>query len=131
MVGIGSAAGYLNYYYNTNSVTKDYTAEQVVERNKAMHSIILAEDDSIPEGNTVAVIEYAAKPFFGSETTYTVALYQAVGDAEITDAMWSYKKTPASKDKNLLRIATVTIVAQNKTDEVVSFDMKLVDNNNK
>lgn len=131
LVGIGSAAGYLNYYYNTNSVTKDYTAEQVVERNKAMHSIILAEDDSIPEGNTVAVIEYAAKPFFGSETTYTVALYQAVGDAEITDAMWSYKKTPASKDKNLLRIATVTIVAQNKTDEVLSFDMKLVDNNNK
>ncbi|MBQ4641077.1 MAG: folate family ECF transporter S component [Oscillospiraceae bacterium] len=127
VVGIGSAVGYLTYYYNNNSVTKDYTAEEVVERNKAMHAIILEQDDSVSEGDTVAVIEYAAKPFFGKETTYTVALYQAVEGAEITDKMWSYKKTPASKDENLMRLATVTIVAENKTDAVVSFQLKLAE----
>ncbi len=122
-VGAGSAAGYLTYYYDTNSVTKDYTTEQVVERNKAVHTMILDQDNTVPEDNTVAVIEYASKPFWGKETTYTVALYQAVEGAEITDKMWSYKKTPASKDKNLVRIATVTIVAANDTDEVLSFEL--------
>ena len=124
MVGIGSAAGYLTYYYNTNSVTKDYSAEEVVERNKAMHTIIVAQDSTVPEEDTVAVIESAIKPFWGKETTYTVALYQAVEGAEITENMWSYKKTPASKDQNLTRLATVTIVAENKTDTVISFQLK-------
>jgi len=122
-VGIGSAAGYLTYYYNTNSVTKEYSAEEVVERNKAVHAMILEQDETVPEDTTVAVIEFAVKPFWGKETTYTVALYQAVEGAEITENMWSYKKTPASKDKNLVRIATVTIVAANDSDEVLSFEL--------
>jgi len=126
VVGLGSAAGYLTYYYNNNSVTKDYTAEEVVERNKAMHAIILAENDFLPEENTVAVVEYAAKPIWGKETTYTVAYYQAAEGAQITDKMWSYKKTPASKDENLVKLATVTIVAENKTDKVISYEVKPV-----
>ena len=123
VVGIGSAVGYLNYYYNNNSVTKDYSAEEVIEMNHQMHDIIVAEDASIPADTTLAVIEYAAKPFFGEDTTYTVALYQEKPDAAITDSMWSYKKTPASKDENLERIATVTIVTENKTGNVLSFGM--------
>ena len=122
-VGIGSAVGYLNYYYNNNSVTKDYSAEEVIEMNHQMHDIIVAEDAGVPADTTLAVIEYAAKPFFGEDTTYTVALYQAKPDAVITDSMWSYKKTPASKDENLERIATVTIVTENKTGKVLSFGM--------
>jgi hypothetical protein len=120
-VGIGSSIGYLNYYYNNNSVTKDYSAEEVIEMNHQMHDIIVAEDPAVPEDTTLAVIEYASKPFFGEETTYTVALYQAKPDAEITDKMWSYKKTPASKDETLERVATVTIVTKNKTGEVLSY----------
>ena len=121
VVGIGSSVGYLNYYYNNNSVTKDYSAEEVVEMNHLVHDIILQEDAAVPEEDTLAVIEYAAKPFFGKDTTYTVALYQAKEDASITESMWSYKKTPASKDETLNRIATVTIVTDNKTGEVLSY----------
>ena len=87
-----------------------------------MHDIIVDEDGTVPAGSTLAVIEYAAKPFFGKDTTYTVALYQAKEGASITEAMWSYKKTPASKDQNLERIATVTVVTNNKTGEVLRFD---------
>ena len=126
VVGLGSAAGYLTYYYNNNSVTKDYTAEEVVERNKAMHAIIYAENPTMALENTLAVIEYAEKPFWGSETTYTVAFYQAVEGKEITEKMWSYKKTPASKDKDLVKLSTIIIVADNKTDEVISFEVKPV-----
>ena len=124
VIGTGSAVGYLNYYYNHNSVTKDYSAAEVVEMNHQMHDIILAEEPEISADNTLAVIEYAAKPFFGKDTTYTVALYQAKEDASITDAMWSYKKTPASKDQTLDRVATVTVVTNNKTGEVLSFEIQ-------
>ena len=122
VVGIGSSIGYLNYYYNNNSVTKDYSAEEVIEMNHLMHDIIVEEDPAVSDDNTLAVIEYAAKPFFGKDTTYTVALYQAKEGASITEKMWSYKKTPASKDETLERVATVTIVTDNKSGEVLSFD---------
>ena len=120
-VGIGSSVGYLNYYYNNNSVTKDYSAEEVVEMNHFVHDIITQQDSEVDADNTVAVIEYAAKPFFGDSTTYTVALYEAKEGNSITDKMWSYKKTPASKDETIQRVATVTIVANNKTGEVLSY----------
>ena len=70
----------------------------------------------------MAVIEYALKPFFGTDTTYTVALYEAKEGEVITDKMWSYKKTPASKDTTIARIATVTIVVENKTNAVLSYE---------
>ena len=124
LVGAGSSVGYLTYYYDNNSITKDYSAEEVVDTNHAMHDIICEKESTVLPGRTVAVVEYASKPFWGSETTYTVALYEAVEDAEITDAMWSYKKTPASKDKNLTRLANVTIVTDNKTGEVLSFNIE-------
>ena len=122
VVGIGSAIGYLNYYYNNNSVTKDYSAEEVIEMNHLVHDIITDEEPEVPADTTLAVIEYAAKPFFGKDTTYTVALYQAKEGASITEKMWSYKKTPASKDETLERVATVTIVTANKTGEVLSYE---------
>ena len=122
VVGIGSSIGYLNYYYNNNSITKDYSAEEVIEMNHQMHDIIVDEEPDVPADTTLAVIEYAAKPFFGKETTYTVALYQAKADASITEKMWSYKKTPASKDETLERVATVTIVTDNKSGEVLSYE---------
>lgn len=121
IIGAGSAAGYLHYYYNNNSITKDYTAEEVVENNHLVHGIIVEQEEDVDQNRTVAVIEYASKPFFGKETTYEVALYEAKEGAQITDKMWSYKKTPASKDENLQRIANVTIVVDNKSQEVTEF----------
>ena len=120
-VGVGSSIGYLNYYYNNNSITKDYSAEEVIQMNHEMHDIIVDKDGTVPAGETLAVIEYASKPFFGKDTTYTVALYQAKEGASITENMWSYKKTPASKDETLNRIATVTIVTDNKTGQVLAY----------
>ena len=91
VIGAGSAVGYLNYYYNNNSITKDYSAEEVIEYNHLVHDIIVDQEITVSADDTVAVIEYATKPFFGSETTYDVALYQAKEGNAITDKMWSYK----------------------------------------
>ena len=136
VVGIGSSAGYLTYYYNNNSVTKDYSATEVVEMNHKMHDIIIEQEDGLDENKTLAVIEYAKKPFFGEDATYTVALYQLKADAtdedgnpitEIQKYMWSLKKTPASKDKNLELLGKATIVLENKTDKVLTYELQMVD----
>ena len=95
----------------------------MVEKNHQLHDIIIEEEPDISPEDTLAVIEYAAKPFFGKDTTYTVALYQAKEDASITEKMWSYKKTPASKDETIQRIATVTVVTDNKSGDVLSFKL--------
>ena len=126
VIGVGSSVGYLDYYYNNNSITKDYSNEEVVQMNHEMHDIIVQKEVYIEKEATLAVIEYASKPFFGAETTYTVALYEAKEGQVITDKMWSYKKTPASKDETIQRIATVTIVVDNKTGEVLSYESKPV-----
>ena len=124
LVGGVTSVGYLNYYYDNNSITKDYSAEEVVDTNKAVHNIICQQDASVVKDKTVAVVEYAHKPFLGKETTYTVALYEVVEGVEVQDYMWSLKKTPASKDKNLNKLGTATIVVENKTGEIVSFDLQ-------
>ena len=121
VVGAGSSVAYLNYYYNNNSITKDYSAEQVIEYNHLVHDIIVEKEAGVDAEKTVAVVEYASKPFFGDTTTYDVALYQAKEGNSITEPMWSYKKTPASKDKTLERIATVQIVTDNKSGDVLTF----------
>ena len=124
VVGAGSAVGYLHYYYNNNSITKDYTAEEVVANNVMVHDMIVEKETDLSGTDTVAVIEYASKPFFGETTTYDVALYRAKDGFQITDKMWSYKKTPASKDETISRIATVTIVTDNKTGDVVDYTIQ-------
>ena len=122
VIGVGSSISYLGYYYDNNSVTKDYSDTEVVDMNHFVHDIITEKDITVDEDRTVAVIEYALKPFFGKDTTYTVALYEAKEGEVITDKMWSYKKTPASKDPTIQRIATVTIVVENKTNGVLSYE---------
>jgi len=126
ILGTGCVGGYLNYHYENTSVTTGYTKEEVVEMNHKMHEIVVQREHKLDNGKTLAVIEFAKKPFLGEETTYTVAIYEAVEGAEITDAMWGYKKTPASKDKNLVRLATATIVVNNKSDRVLSYELVYV-----
>ena len=128
LVGLVSAAGYLSYRYNTTSRTTEYSAEEVVSHNKEMHEILLAEDHAL-ETPSVAVIEYASQKFLGKEITYTVAHYAVTGEvSEGTDefeALWSLKKTPASKHEALTRAGTATIVTDTKGN-LVSIEYEAV-----
>ena len=121
--GAGCVTGYLFYHYDNTSLTTGYSSEEVVQMNKEMHAIVLDKTDDWDDRNTMAVIEYAKQPFLDSQITYTVAVYQAADDFEITETMWGYKKTPASKDENLTRMGTATIVTDARTGEVLSFDI--------
>ena len=122
--GTGCVCGYLVYHYNTTSLTTGYSSEEVVEMNQAVHGIIEEEGAGI-EGASVAIIEYAQKPFLSSKVTYTVALYAVDAEAAAEDpdlsAYWGLKKTPASKNEDLTRVGTATIVADKKAEEVFEF----------
>ena len=125
VLGCGCVAGYLGYYYENNSLTKNYSAEQVVEKNQEMYGIISQRT----RGNkpSVAVVEYAKKPFLSKEVTYTVAYYaitpadgSAAEDFDQT-GLWSLKKTPAAKNENLTRLGTAVIVCNDSSGEVLQY----------
>lgn len=113
LVGVGSAAGYLTHYYKTTSLTTNYTAQEVVDQNKAMFAILQEQGYELEEPD-VAIIETAKKEFLGKEITYTVAHYQVVTDltpgTEDFEKLWTLKKTPASKSEDLSRVGTAIIV---------------------
>ena len=124
--GCGCVAGYLGYHYDNTSLTTGYSAEEVVEMNKTMYDII--DERTQVEKPSVAVIEYAKKPFLDKEVTYTVACYAVTpsdgSDPESYDTtpLWSLKKTPASKHTDLTRIGTAEIVCDDKTGEVLQYN---------
>ena len=124
-LGCGCVAGYLGYYYENNSLTKNYSAEEVVEKNQEMYDIISGRTrENKP---CVAIIEYAKKPFLSKEVTYTVAYYaitpadgSAAEDFDQT-GLWSLKKTPAAKNENLTRLGTAVIVCNDSSGEVLQY----------
>ena len=123
MVGIGSAAGYLNYRYSTSSRAADYTTEERIEKNQQMDAIIEEQLGSENDG-TVSVIGYASRPFLGKETAYTVAYYAVAEEVVGTDAfdgLWSLKKTPASKHEDLTLLGNAKILVSEETGEVLEF----------
>ena len=126
LVGVGSAVGYLSYRYSTTSRAADYSTEERVEANKAMDAIIDAQISGGENDVTVAVVEYASRPLFGKETTYTVASYAVSADFFASDSaewesLWELKKTPASKHEALTLLGTAQIIVSEDTGEVLDF----------
>lgn len=137
IVGIGSVTAYLFYHYDTTSLSSAYTATERTEANRSMQTYVLEQSDDWDEVPTVTIVESAYKEFLGKEITYTVAIYeldQAVLEQNIAaaktedpkstfseDTLWTYSKSPASKESSLIRVATATIVVNEDTGEVISY----------
>ncbi len=125
LVALGAAwcGGYLVYHYDNTSVTTGYSKEEVPKMNKKLHGIVTERTAEIQKEKTVAVIEFAKKPFLGNDIQYTVAIYQVKEGCELTEDMWSLKKTPASKHPDLERIATATVFTDRSTVDVFTYDI--------
>ena len=83
---------------------------------------MLDNSDEYDDVDTVTVIESAYRPFLGSATTYTVAVYTL--DQPGTDAQWAYSKSKAAKDETMTRAATAVYVVNEKTGEVLEFSLQ-------
>lgn len=125
VIGIASVTGYLFYYYNTTSLSASYSTEERYTRNTEMMGYV-QEDYA---GDTlVTTVESAYKPFLGQEVTYTVAVYTVDEEAltgyekdlETIRGMSKSKAKAVAEDGVMIRVATATIVVNDKTGEIVS-----------
>ena len=139
LVGVVSATGYLAYRYNTSSRSADYKAAERVQIQKEMAALVLEETDQWDDETVICVVDSAYRGLFEDETDYTVAVYVldeeafAAGQAEdetyTLEKLWGYSKSGPKKDKyqSLIKVASVAIVKNEKTGEILSFELTPVE----
>ena len=135
LVGVVSATGYLGYRYSTSSRSADYKTEERVEIQKGMAEVVLAQTDEWDSETVICVVDSAFRPLFGEETDYTVAVYvldeeafaagQAADSSYTLEKLWAYSKSGPKKDayQSLIKVASVAIVKNEKTGEILSFEL--------
>ena len=135
VIGACSATGYLAYRYSTSSRSADYKTEERVAIQKDMAQLVLDKTDDWDEETVICVVDSAFRPLFGEETDYTVAIYTldeeafAAGQADnpkyTMDTLWAYSKSGPKKDKyqSLVKVASASIVKNEKTGEILSFEI--------
>ncbi len=77
VIGLGTAAGYAVYSYNTTSLSASYTSEQRLARNRAIERYVLERHPELNGEDVVCIIEAAYPRAFSPEVTYTAAVYKA------------------------------------------------------
>ena len=139
LIGVVTATGYLAYRYNTSSRSADYKSDERVAIQKDMAQLVLDKTEEWDEETVITIVDSAYRGLFESETDYTVAVYvldeeafaagQAAEEKYTMDTLWKYSKSGPSKDKyqSLIKVASVKILKNEKTGEILSFDVKPVE----
>lgn len=139
LFGCASATGYMGYRYANNSRSADYSTEERVEIQKGMAQLVLDETDEWDDETVVCIVDSAYRGLFQSNTDYTVVVYIldeeafATGQAQdgnyTMDTLWSYSKSSPKKDayQSLVKVASVSIEKNEKTGEILRFDLTKVD----
>ena len=130
-VGVCCVVGYLSYYYEHNSISGSYSAQERYEINTTMTDVVVAQSDEYDDDTLVTTVESAYKKFLGETTTYNVAVYVVdeaalegyEKDLETIRGMSKSKAKAVSDDGVMTRAADAVIVLNNDTGEVVSFEL--------
>lgn len=122
IVGALSVFGYLFVHYDTTSLSAGYSVEERIAANKSMQPIVQDKTDDWDDVTTVTVVESAYKKFLGDEITYTVAVYTTEAET-VGDDIWKLSKSKAASNETLTRVATATILINEDTGEVLSFQI--------
>ena len=122
LIGAGCVFGYGIYSYNTTSLSKDYTAEQRLARNRAIEEYVLEAHPELKPEETVCIIESAYPKAFRPEVTYLVAVYRAdVSGAEDAGELMSelegLSKSKAAAREELSKLFTEEIVLTENAKE--------------
>ena len=135
VVGACSAVSYLAFRYNTTSRSADYKTEERVAIQQEMTEMVLAETDEWDDETVICIVDSAFRPMMGKETDYTLAIYTldeaafAAGQADnakyTMDTLWAYSKSGPKKDKyqSLVKVGSASIVKNEKTGEILSFEI--------
>ena len=131
-VGAVCVFGYLNYYYNTTSLSAAYTASQRYEANTRMTRVLQEESDDYDDMTLVTTVESAYKKFLSSKTTYNVAVYRVdeaalAGydkDLETIRGMSKSKAKAVAEDGVMEKVGMATIVLDEKAGTVLSWNVQ-------
>lgn len=123
-VGVGGLLTYLNYHYQTKSLSASYSTSERVSKNQLMQELVIEESDKYDNVETITIVESAFKEFFTGKITYTAAIYSVNTpmEQEQEDACWKYSKSKAKKDENLT-FQEYAIIVVDKSGDVVSFEL--------
>ena len=136
LVGVVSATGYLAHRYSTSSRSADYKTEERVAINHEMADLVVDRTDDWDSETVVCIVDSAYRGLFESETDYTVSIYvldpeafaagQSADSSYTMDTLWAYKKSDPKKDKyhSLIKVGTATIVKNEKTGDIVTFNVE-------
>ena len=139
LIGAVTATGYLAYRYNTSSRSADYKSDERVAIQKEMAQLVLEKTDDWDGETVITIVDSAYRGLFESETDYTVAVYvldedafaagQAEDESYTLETLWKYSKSGPKKDKyqSLIKVASVSIQKNEKTGEILSFDVAPVE----
>ena len=114
VLGAGCVFGYWVIYYNTTSLSKDYTSEERLARNRAIEKYVLEKYPDLNAEEIVCIIDSAYPKVFSSEVTYNVRVYRAdVSDAEDPERLMTelegLSKSKAKNRKELTEIFKETV----------------------
>lgn len=131
-VGACCVVGYLAYYYDHNSISSSYTAQERYEINTHMVEVVQEQSDEYDDATLVTTVESAYRKFLGDTTTYHVAVYVVDETAldgygknlEDVRGMSKSKAKAVADDGVMTRAAEAVIVLNQDTGDVVSFEMK-------
>lgn len=131
-VGVCCVVGYLAYYYNHNSISGSYTAQERYEINTHMTEVVQEQSDKYDDATLVTTVESAYRKFLGDTTTYNVAVYMVDEDAlagytqdlETIRGLSKSKAKAVAGDGVMTAVANVEVILNNDTGEVISFQMK-------
>ena len=130
-VGVCCVVGYLAYYYDHNSISGSYSAQERYEINTHMIEVVQAQSDEFDDVTLVTTVESAYRKFLGDTTTYNVAVY-VVDDSALEDygkdledirGLSKSKAKAVADDGVMTRAADAVIVLSQDTGNVVSFQM--------
>ena len=115
VAGAAGAFGYGVYSYNTTSLSKDYTQEQRLARNRAIEEYVIEKHPQLDPGKTVCIIESAYPKAFSPEVRYQVAVYEAHTDGaenpgELMTELEGLSKSKAAAREELEKMFTEEIV---------------------
>lgn len=138
VVGAGSAVGYLTFRYTDTSRSADFTDKQRVAANQEMTQLVLDKTDDWDSEKVFCIVDSKFQGFFEKEADYTISVYvldaekfaagQAADPGYTEDTLWGYSKSGPKKDqyKSLVKVATLTMTRNEKTGEILGWEIKPV-----
>ena len=131
VVGIASVISYLFYYYDTTSVSGNYTASERYEINTSMTDVVIDQSNEYDDDTLVTTVESAYRKFGKGYTTYNVAIYAVDNaalagydkDLETIRGLSKSKAAAVAEDGIMTRVATAVIVMDDETGEVLSINI--------